>query len=63
MIQRIKTTLVGVPVTLEIRLRPDKDSIAELIGQGIDVEDLRNRMALDFLEIATKFQEQLNVNS
>jgi hypothetical protein len=63
MIQRIKTTLVGVPVILELRLKPDKDSIAELIGQGIDVEDLRDRMALAFLEIATKFQEQFNVNS
>ena len=63
MIQKIKTTLAGVPVILELRLKPDKDSIAELIGQGIDVEDLQNRMAFAFLEIATKFQEQLNVNS
>ncbi len=63
MIQRIKTTLAGVPVILELRLKPDKDSIAELIGQGTDVEDVQNRMALEFLEIATKFQEQFNVNS
>ena len=63
MIQRIKTTLAGVPVTLELRLKPDKDSIAELIGRGIDVEDLRNRMNLEFQEIANKFQEQFNVSS
>ncbi len=60
MIQRIKTTLAGVPVTLELRVKPDKDSIAELIGHGIDVEDLRNRMNLEFLEIANKFQEQFD---
>ncbi len=63
MIQRIKTTLAGVPVTLELRLKPDKDSIAEQIGQGIDVEDLRNRINLAFLEIANKFQEQFDDHS
>lgn len=63
MIQRIKTTLVGVPVILELRLKPDKDFIAELIGQGTDVEDLRNRMSLAFLVVATKFQEQFNDHS
>ena len=60
MIQRIKTTLEGVPVTLEFRLKPDKDYIANLIGHGIDVEDLRNRMNLEFQRIVIKFQEQFD---
>jgi hypothetical protein len=60
MIQRIKTTLAGVPVILELRLKPDKDSIASLIAHGIDVEDLRDRMTLEFQKIATKFQEQFD---
>ncbi len=63
MIQRIKTTLAGVPVTLELRLKPDKDSIAKLIGHGIDVDALRNHMNQEFQEIANKFQEQFDDHS
>lgn len=55
--------LVGVPVILELRLKPDKDSIAELIGQGIDVEALRDHMSQEFQEIANKFQEQFDDRS
>jgi hypothetical protein len=60
MIQRIKTTLAGVPVILELRLKPNKDSIAELIGHGTDVDALRDRMSQEFQEIANKFQEQFD---
>ncbi len=60
MIQKIKTTLAGVPVILELRLKPDKDFIADAIGHGIDVDALRNHMTQEFQEIATKFQEQFD---
>jgi len=50
MIHRIKTMMAGIPVMIEIRLRPDKDSIAEKVGQGIDVESVENQLRSEFVE-------------
>lgn len=57
MIHRIPLKINNVQVTLELRLRLNKESIAEQIRQGIDVESLENQLLEEFRTLIAQIEE------
>lgn len=48
MLHRIPLKINNIQVTLELRLRINKEDIAEQIRQGIDVEFLKSQLLEEF---------------